>query len=143
MGKPWKVLEKLEDVKDFLKKNYKSISIRANSIGAWFSMQAFNGEKIDQALFVSPLLDMKAFIERMLEREEDYYNWGILHPIDQWNVPTFILRPATDVVVDESVYDSFLANHDCHVEIAEEGEHWFHTPPQLNVMKKWEETVIY
>lgn len=53
------------------------------------------------------------------------------------------LRPATDVVVDESVYESFLANHDCHVEITEEGEHWFHTPQQMNVMKKWEETVIY
>lgn len=38
MGKPWEVLKILEVVKDFLKKNYKTISIRANSIGAWFSM---------------------------------------------------------------------------------------------------------
>lgn len=142
MDKPWIVLKKLEAVKEFLKRNYKSISIRANSIGAWFSMLAFNGEEIDQALFVSPLLDMKVFIERMPERDEDYYNWVILHPIDQWNAPTFILRPENDGVIDASVYESFLANHDCNVEIAEEGEHWFHTPRQLEVMKRWEESVI-
>ena len=60
--KPWEVLPLLNEIRDYLYENWKCVSIRANSIGAWFSLLAFQGKNVDQALFVSPILDMKTFI---------------------------------------------------------------------------------
>lgn len=106
-------------------------------------MLAFQHETIGKALFVSPLLDMKTFIDCSGHRDEIYYEWVLSHPIEIWNPETFILRPQIDKVVVEKVYESFLSKHPCHVEIVENGEHWFHTPEQLETLKKWEyKTVI-
>jgi len=142
MEGPEKVLSILEQVKQYLKANYKSISIRANSIGAWYSLLAFEGEEIEQALFVSPLLDMKTFIECMEQRDEAYYEWVVNHPITKWSAETYILRPAIDLVVNENVYQSFLSSHKCQVEIVDGGEHWFHTPEQLAALSQWENKVV-
>ena len=59
--KPWEVLPLLNEVRDYLYENWKHVSIRANSIGSWFSLLAFQGQEVEQALFVSPILDMKRF----------------------------------------------------------------------------------
>lgn len=142
MSMPWEVMAKLIEVKEHLKQNYTSISIRANSIGAWFSLLAFQDEAIDKALFVSPLLDMKLFIEGMDKRDDAYYDWVLQHPLRQWNAPTYILRPKKDLVVRDEVYDSFIAHHECQVQVVEDGEHWFHTHEQMEVLKQWEKTVI-
>jgi len=139
---PEKVLSILEEVKQYLKANYKTISIRANSIGSWYSLMAFEGEEIEQALLVSPLLDMKTFIECMEQRDEAYYEWVVNHPITKWSAETYILRPAVDLVVNEKVYQSFLSTHNCQVEIVDGGEHWFHTPEQLAVLSQWEKKVL-
>ncbi len=50
-------------------------------------------DKIALALFVSPILDMRKFIEEQPTREEDYYGWVLEHPVTRWNAPTYILRP--------------------------------------------------
>jgi len=140
--KPWEVLPVLSDVCDYLYKNWPSVSIRANSIGVWFSLLAFQGKEVGKALFVSPILDMKKFIELMPQREEDYYEWVINHPITHWNVPTFILRPEVDMVVSEVVGRDFTGKHLCNVTMMPDGEHWFHTPEHLAFLKTWEEKIL-
>ena len=57
-------------------------------IGVWYSMLAFQGKEIEKALFVSPILDMKKFIELMPQREDAYYKWVINHPITHWDAST-------------------------------------------------------
>lgn len=140
--KPWEVLPLLDEVRDYLYRNWESVSIRANSIGAWYSLLAFQGKKVDQALFVSPVLDMKKFIEDMSSREDDYYEWVINHPIACWNAPTYILCPELDMVVRETVGGDFIHRHGCRLSLMPGGEHWFHTPDQLAFMKAWEERVL-
>ena len=140
--KPWEVVALLIPVREYLFKHWQSISLRSNSIGSWFSMLAFGQSSIKQALFVAPILDMKRFLELMDQREEDYYQWVVEHPVCDWNVPTFILRPKTDLVVADSVGCDFVAQHSCRVTIMENGEHWFHTPEQLDVMRHWEQNSI-
>lgn len=140
--KPWEVLPVLSDVYDYLYKNWPSVSIRANSIGAWYSMLAFQGKEIEKALFVSPILDMKKFIELMPQREEAYYKWVINHPITHWDASTSILRPEVDMVVSEVVGRDFIRQHQCQVTIMPGGEHWFHTPEQLAFLKAWEENEL-
>lgn len=141
-SKPWDVLPLLNEVCDYLYRNWKTVSIRANSIGAWFSLLAFQSKKVEQALFVSPILDMKRFIELMPQREDDYYKWVVNNPTIRWDASTYILRPETDLIVSEEVGRDFISHHQCQVTIMADGEHWFHTPKQLEVLRKWEENVV-
>ncbi len=139
---PWEVLPLLNEVRDFLYENWKNVSVRANSIGAWFALLAFQNMKVEQALLVSPILDMKKFIELMPQREDDYYEWVVNHPITRWDASTYILRPAVDPVVSEEVGRDFINQHQCQVTLMPNGEHWFHTPEQLAFMKTWEERIV-
>ena len=140
--KPWEVLPLLNEVRDYLYRNWESVSIRANSIGSWFSLLAFQGVKVDKALFVSPLLDMKKYIEEMPTREEDYYEWTVNNPITCWDAPTFILRPEEDPVVKETIGRDFIHQYKCRLTIMPDGEHWFHTPKQLAFLNAWEMSVM-
>jgi len=140
--KPWEVMPLLNEVRDYLYENWKNVYVRANSIGSWFSMMTFQGKKVEQALFVSPILDMKKFIELMPQREDDYYEWVVNNPIMRWDAPTFILRPEVDMVVNEEVGRDFISQHQCQVTIMPNGEHWFHTPEQLTFLKAWEERIV-
>ena len=140
--KPWEVLPMLNEVRDYLYMNWKYVSVRANSIGSWFSLLSFQGKVINQALLVSPLLDMKKFIEKQPSREEDYYEWVINNPITRWDAPTYILRPKVDLVVSDEVGRDFINQHHCQVTVMADGEHWFHTPEQIVLLRTWEEKVL-
>ena len=140
--KPWEVLPLLNEIRDYLYDNWQSVSVRANSIGSWFTLLAFQSKKVEQALLVSPILDMKRFIELMPQREDDYYEWVVNNPITSWVAPTYILRPEVDLIVSEEVGHDFISQHQCQVTIMPDGEHWFHTPEQLAFLKAWEEKTI-
>lgn len=142
MEMPWNVLPMLLGVKDYLKNHYSSISLRANSIGCWYSLLAFENDEIDKALFVSPILDMKRFIESMEEKDERYYEWVVSHQIATWHNETFILRPEKDLVVSDKVNEAFINRFLCDVVTLKNGEHWLHTPEQLSSLRKWEESVL-
>ena len=49
---PWIVQPELKTIMNYLKNNLNSISIRATSIGAWFSLISFADEIIDKCLFL-------------------------------------------------------------------------------------------
>ncbi len=140
--KPWEVMPLLNEVCDYLYENWESVSVRANSIGSWFSLLAFQGKELDKALFVAPILDMRVFINRLPIRKDDYYEWVIKNRITHWNAPTYILRPKADLLVSEEVGREFISRHQCQVTIMPDGEHWFHTPEQFACMKKWEESIV-
>ncbi|MBQ4413589.1 MAG: hypothetical protein II860_05615 [Prevotella sp.] len=140
--KPWEVLPLLNEIRDYLYDNWQSVSVRANSIGSWFTLLAFQSKKVEQALLVSPILDMKRFIELMPQREDDYYEWVVNNPITSLVAPTYILRPEVDLIVSEEVGHDFISQHQCQVTIMPDGEHWFHTPEQLAFLKAWEEKTI-
>lgn len=139
---PWEVLPLLNEIRDYLYENWKCVSIRANSIGAWFSLLAFQGKNVAQALFVSPILDMKTFIEGQPTQDDNYYEWVIDNPIEHWNAPTYILRPEVDLLVSEEVGRDFIREYRPQITIMPDGEHWFHTPEQLAFMKEWEESTV-
>ena len=63
---PWDVIPELQQVLRYAGGRYATISVRATSIGAWFSMLAFADALIDKCLFVSPLVDMPAMIRGMM-----------------------------------------------------------------------------
>ncbi len=157
---PWNVIPELTGIGEYLKKGWGHIALRANSIGAWFSMLAFAEYDLEKCLFVSPVLDMEQLItdmmmwaavtEEQLQKEReiptdfgqtlswDYLTYTRQHPILMWKAPTTILYAGKDNMVRRETVDTFVKKFNAGLTVMEHGEHWFHTPEQLEVMKKWE-----
>lgn len=158
---PWHIVPELRSVLAYARQRWAHIALRATSIGAWFSMQAFAGEPLEKALFVSPVLDMETLIRNMmrwasvdevrLEREGEvpthfgetlswrYLQYAKYHPVAVWNTNTAILYPDADNLTDRTTVDEFARRFGCRLTVMENGEHWFHTPEQLKVLRAWEE----
>ena len=158
---PWHVVPELRSVLAYACQRWGHIALRATSIGAWFSMQAFAEEQFEKALFVSPVLDMEKLIRNMmlwasvdvarLEQEGEiptdfgetlswhYLQYARAHPITDWDVDTAILYAGRDNLTDRATVDEFVRRFGCGLTVLADGEHWFHTPEQLVVLRNWEE----
>ncbi|WP_312941852.1 GNAT family N-acetyltransferase [Oscillibacter sp.] len=161
---PWRVVPELREVMVVLRQRWAHVSLRANSIGAWFSMLAFADTPPEQVLFVSPVVDMKKLIQNMmqwaavdearLEKEGkiptdfgetlswDYLQYSKAHPIEKWTAPTAILYAGQDNLTDRGTIEAFVRQFGCNLSVMENGEHWFHTPEQLTFLQAWERKQI-
>ena len=157
---PWHAVPELRAVVDYAKECWTEISLRATSIGAWFSMLAFEKEKLERALFVSPVLDMERLIRNMmlwagvdevrLQAEQEIatdfgetLSWAYLqyakeHPVTRWDTDTAILYAGKDNLTERAVVDDFVRRFGCGLTVMEDGEHWFHTPEQLDFLRECE-----
>lgn len=136
------------------------IYLFACSIGAYFSLLAYHKLKINNAFFLSPVVDMERIIQNMmngfqvsehrLETEKrislpigkvldwEYYTYVKQHPIDfDWTFPTSILMGSKDTVSEKEYIDSFSKRYKTQLTILEDGEHYFYTPEQLIFFEKW------
>lgn len=158
---PWEIVPELQMVMEWAKERWQSVSIRANSIGAYFSMLSFAEDTLENVLFVSPILDMVQLIENMmlwtgvsvsdLEKQKrietpfgetldwTYYQYAKSHVIRKWDHPTKILYAGKDNMTSRDTVESFAREHHVKLEVMEEGEHFFHTPEQLKVLRRWTE----
>ena len=156
---PWHAVPELRTVMDYARSRWSRVALRANSIGAWFGMLAFQEMPPERALFVSPILDMEGLICRMMGwagvTEEElqgrktietdfgetlswrYYQYAREHPIDCWPCPTAILYAGRDNLTPREEAEAFARRFDCALTVMEEGEHWFHTPEQLAGLNRW------
>ena len=156
---PWHVVPELVSVLKFAEAHSETVSLFANSIGAWFSMLSFKGAQIKNCMFVSPVTDMKSLILKMmrsagisleqLQKERiittssgqifslDYWNYVLKNPVTDWNVPTKILYGGKDNLIDRCVIEKFCENFNCSLTVMENGEHWFHTEEQLDFTCNW------
>lgn len=158
---PWTAVPELQAVLEYMKPRWDEISLRAGSIGAHFSMLAFEGEPLRRALFVSPILDMELLIADMMrlagvnEQELEargeiatdfgqtlswrYLSWERQHPIQNWRCPTAILYAGRDNLTGRETVERFAAGSGASLTVMENGEHWFHTPEQLAFLREWEQ----
>lgn len=156
---PWHAVPELLEVLEYAKANWSQISLFANSIGAWFSMLAFKDAPFGQCLFLSPVADMEKLISNMmgwagvteeqLEKQKviptafgqtlywEYWCYVREHRITDWNHATKILYGENDNLVERPVIESFAKKFGCELTVMENGEHWFHTPEQLGVLRHW------
>lgn len=155
---PWIVEKQIKSVYEKIEKNYDEIYILANSIGAYFAMHSLQKVNIKKALFISPILDMEQLIlnmmnwanvseETLCEKKEiptdfgETLSWKYLcfvreNPI-VWNIPTEILYAEKDNLTSRETIDKFIKNHNAHLTVMENGEHWFHTEEQLTFLNNW------
>ena len=155
---PWETGAEIHAAVEELKTEYKSIILIANSIGAFFSMNAGVDSMIQKAYFISPIVNMEKLICGMMawanvtEAElklkgvvhtsfgEDL-SWNYLcyvrnHPID-WTVPTQILYGSRDNLTPFETISDFAEKHNALLTVMENGEHWFHTEEQMRFLDDW------
>ena len=158
---PWHAVPELRAAMAWARKRWGHTALRATSIGAWFSMLALAGEPPERSLFVSPVLDMARLIRDMMawagvtEAELEargeigtdfgetlswrYYQYALAHPVRRWDSPTAILYAGGDSLTGRGTADAFAARFGCGLTVMEGGEHWFHTPEQLDFLRQWTE----
>lgn len=155
---PWETSVEIREEIAALKKKYKSIILIANSIGAFFSMNAGIDVDISRAYFVSPIVDMEKLIRDMMCRanvtEEELQmkrsietafgqtlSWEYLSYVKKsricWQVKTDILYGSADHLTSMETMIEFAKKHEADLTVMEGGEHWFHTSQQMEFLDQW------
>ena len=155
---PWETGKEIHETVVCLKLNYNSVILIANSIGAFFSMNADIENDIDHAYFISPIVDMEKLITDMMgwanvdeselrakgiihtdfgeELSWEYLCYVRNHPVS-WNVLTDILYGGRDNLTALDTIISFAQTHHANLTVMEDGEHWFHTEAQMRFLDNW------
>ena len=155
---PWEAKSEFSDFYDLHSKGYDSVILVANSIGAFFSMNALAEKNISKALFISPIVNMERLITDMMiwanvtedelcrkkEISTDFgetLSWEYLcyvrkHPI-KWNIPTCILYGANDNLTSLETVSEFAEQTGAILTVMNDGEHWFHTEEQMEFLDNW------
>ncbi len=155
---PWDARDEFPRFFEHLRADCDSLTLIANSIGAFFSMTSLSARHADRALFISPVVDMEDLILNMMfwanvtedelrarkEIKTDFgetLSWDWLcdvrtHPI-QWTVPTRILYGERDNLTSPETMSAFAARIGVQLTVMPGGEHWFHTPEQMAFLDNW------
>ena len=155
---PWETGAEIRSVVEKLKSEYDRIILIANSIGAFFSMNAGIDSIIKKAYFISPIVDMERLITDMMDwanvtedklKEKgmihtslgedlswDYLCYVREHPV-KWSVPTAILYGKNDALTSYETISAFAKKHNAKLTVMENGEHWFHTEEQMQFLDNW------
>lgn len=150
-------IEDLTAIYNFIADNYSDIRLFGCSLGAYFGMMAFRDDDISQALFLSPVVDMKRIIQNMMmwfqiseeqlqEEQEittpiktlywDYYRYVADNPV-HWDKPTALLYGAKDELCEYEYVRAFADKWEADMTVSDHGEHFFHTPEQLSLFRSW------
>ena len=155
---PWETKDEITAAYEMLLENHSGVTLTANSVGAYFAMNALQGKCLAQALFISPIVDMEKLIHNMMgwadvteaeletKREiptpfGEVLSWEYLqyvraHPIT-WTVPTRILYGEKDNLTDRGTIRAFAGSCHADLTVMPGGEHWFHTAEQMAFHDAW------
>ncbi len=155
---PWETKREINEAVTELKKEYEKVILIANSIGAFFSMNAGIDGMLCEAYFISPIVDMEKLILGMMDyarvtEEElkekrtvktpfgedlsyEYLCYVREHPV-KWNVKTHIAYGEHDSFTDIAAVTEFADKHGADLSVMKGGEHWFHTEEQMEFLFEW------
>ena len=131
---PWDTGKEIYDAVIELKSQCENIILIANSIGAFFSMNAGIDDLIQKAYFISPVVDMEKL--NGYELTGEWLRYVKSHTV-KWSVPTCILYGSKDDLVSLDTINNFAETHNVPLTVMEEGEHWFHTEKQMVFLDNW------
>lgn len=155
---PWECRSEFKEKIKELKYKYGGVILVANSIGAFFAMNAFDETDIEKAFFISPVIDMEKLICDMMSRahvseerlrcigtaetgDGTVLSWEYLCYVRQnppeWNVRTAVLYGENDFITSYETVRDFTASHNFELTVMKGGEHWFHTDAQMRFLDEW------
>ena len=155
---PWEAKEEFGFNFKSLKNKYGELYLIANSIGAYFSINAGIDGYIEKAYFISPVTDMEEIIVGIMKSsgvtEDELKEKGVIktpsgadlsweyllyvrdNPI-KWNAPSEILYGSADKLIPFETVKKFATGNNARLTVMEGGEHWFHTDEQMLFLNKW------
>ena len=155
---PWSAKKEFSGYFDSIAANYDEVYLIANSIGAFFSINALGEKPIKKAYFISPMVNLEKLIcgmmmwagvseETLREKKEiatdfgETLSWEYLcyvreNPIE-WNIPTQILYGSKDNLITLETMQEFANKAGATLTVMEGGEHWFHTEEQMEFLDRW------
>lgn len=155
---PWEAKREFPGFFDNIRSEHESVTVIANSIGAFFIMSSLHDKEIENAFFISPIVDMEKLISDMMgwanvSEEElrtkkeidtafgETLSWEYLcyvreHPI-VWTVPTHILYGENDNLTSFNTVSGFAKQIGASLTVMKGGEHWFHTTEQMAFLDRW------
>lgn len=154
----WNGISDLYQVSSYTFANWKSVSLFACSLGAYFSLQAYKDITFEKCFFLSPIVNMEYLIENMFRwfhvTEEilyakkeiptpidtlswDYYRYVKKNPITRWNSPTYILYGGKDNLQSLQVVKAFAKLNNAVLTVSEHSEHTFMESGDDEVIKNW------
>lgn len=160
---PWETKAEILAEYELLRIKYDSVIIIANSIGAYFTMNALSDKDLERAFFISPIVNMEKLISDMMlwagvteqelcDKKEietsfgetlswDYLCYVRANPI-VWNTKTDILYAGNDNLTSYETVSVFAEQTKSSLTVMENGEHWFHTEEQLDFLDNWLKNLI-
>ena len=154
----WETGKEIHEAVVSLKTEFESIILIANSIGAFFCMNANLNGLIEKAYFISPVVNMEKLIcdmmqwanvtEAELEQRKiiptdfgEELSWEYLcyvraHPLN-WKVPTSILYGEKDNLTSLETIRAFAEKQGASLTVMKGGEHWFHTEEEMKFLDEW------
>ncbi|MDY6262947.1 MAG: alpha/beta hydrolase [Fibrobacter sp.] len=155
---PWDAKKEFLVYFDSVAAGYDEVILVANSIGAFFSMNALGDKPIKQAYFISPMVNLEKLIcdmmmwagvseEELREKKTvptnfgETLSWEYLcyvreNPIE-WRIPTKILYGSNDNLTSLETMREFAQKIAAPVTVMDGGEHWFHTAEQMAFLDRW------
>ncbi len=155
---PWETGKEIRIAVEELKGKYENVILIANSIGAFFSMNAGIDEMIQKAYFISPIVDMDKLITDMMKwanvTEQELELKGVIHTdfredlswdylsyvrsnLVEWRVPTQILYGSKDHLMSLDTITRFANKNHATLTVMDGSEHWFHTDKQIAFLDNW------
>lgn len=155
---PWDAREELIPLMESFRREYDSISLIANSVGAFFALSSLAHQPLEQALLISPVVDMEQLIGDMMKWANvtetqlmeqgqietpfgETLSWEYLcyvraHPL-RWAIPTSILYGGQDHLISYETICRFSERIGAELTVMPKGEHWFHTDEQMAFLDAW------
>lgn len=155
---PWEAKNEFPKYFEAITADFDKVTLIANSIGAFFAMSSLQTAKLDRALLISPIVDLEKLICDMMgwagvteselrSRREiptdfgETLSWEYLcyvrnNPI-KWDVRTDILYGEHDNMTSFETVTAFADKTGAWLTVMKDGEHWFHTPEQLEFLDNW------
>lgn len=155
---PWDARTEFNDKFKELSEKYNKITLIANSIGAYFSMNSAIGQFVHKAYFISPVVDLEKLILKMIEwagttEQElekkkiisvdfgDDLSWDYLQYVRNnkifWQVSTDVLYGSCDNLQSLDTVKEFCLKTSSTLTVMDGGEHWFHTKEQMDFLDEW------
>lgn len=154
----WNGISDLHQISSYTFANWKSVSLFACSLGAYFSLQAYKDITFEKCFFLSPIVNMEYLTKNMFlwfhiteemlytKREIltpidtlswDYYQYVKKNPVTSWNNPTYILYGGKDNLQSLQVIENFAKSNPVSLTISEQSEHSFMGDGDDEVIKNW------
>lgn len=154
----WNGISDLHQISSYTFANWKSVSLFACSLGAYFSLQAYKDITFEKCFFLSPIVNMEYLTQNMFlwfyiteemlytKREIptpidtlswDYYQYVKKNPVTSWNNPTYILYGGKDNLQSLQVIENFAKSNPVSLTISEQSEHSFMGDGDDEVIKNW------